>query len=1033
MKDTKKEVAINENVTVSEIEYNNIMFDSLVTRGYLEELNNCEVVPLKDDISISPIRWYKMDKIVIESDVFFSDKLSMLYMALHKTARNIILVLNKENNGDIELFIGARDVEGNKHISGEILKAGMEGYFPGIGLKSTTPKNIGFEHPNIASVSAIASFRDDKKENFVQGLERLINATSSIPKFRAYFIADSVSNTEAKSMIQAFNNLYSGLSPALTLQNTYQESESKGVSESFTENFSKTIGESLSKTVTHTEGFSENITKGESETEGRNINKSKHILSTLKSTLVGGKISSGTNKSKTKNFSNSIGTNFSDSTAHQTGTNKSEQRGISEQTGTNETKTIGTTQQITYTNRSVQYYLDILDNQLERLQNGLPFGLWSTAVYFLANDSTTSQQLANIYRGTIIGEESSLETCAINSWQEGINANEITKYLTKSIHPRFDYNTQIVTAGSVVTSKELAIHLSFPQSSVPGIVVTEQASFARNVFTRDKKNEQTAQIHLGNILHLGKTSENNVNLHLEELTKHIFVTGTTGSGKSNTMYHLLDEFTQKGKKFMVIEPAKGEYKHVFGHREDVTVYSSSPKFGKLLQINPFAFPYKSIDVLAHIDQLVEIFNACWPMYSAMPAVLKNAIISAYENCGWDLLKTENPYKQNGSPIFPTFEDVIVCLKEYINNSDYSEELKGNYKGALEVRLDGLNSGLMKYIFSGNPIADTDLFNENTIIDLSTIRSTETKSLIMGFLVMKLNQFRIEEGGMNKELQHITVIEEAHNLLKKTSTSQSMESDNLAGKSVEMIANSIAEMRTYGECFIIVDQSPALLDTSVIRNTNTKIVLSLPEADDREIVGKSMALKEEQIEQISRQNVGEAIVYQNSWEEAVQCKVAEYKYDKNSIYDKTYELPFYQKRMLRKPIIDFLLHAYTDNTYDFKEVVDYVEKDTIPSSVRIELLKIVEEYKNNNSLVLWEKKNFHKLSALISKYLDIDKEVDKLKNMISTVEKVKRFKLLFDELLEENIEGVDGKTSFFIQQGYTQKFRTEYYEEWKKSF
>ena len=40
----------------------------------------------------------------------------------------------------------------------------------------------------------------------------------------------------------------------------------------------------------------------------------------------------------------------------------------------------------------------------------------------------------------------------------------------------------------------------------------------------------------------------------------------------------------------------------------------------------------------------------------------------------------------------------------------------------------------------------------------------------------------------------------------------------------MITNGIAEMRTYGEGFIIVDQFPNLLDPSAIRNTNTKIIL-----------------------------------------------------------------------------------------------------------------------------------------------------------------------------------------------------------------
>ena len=41
------------------------------------------------------------------------------------------------------------------------------------------------------------------------------------------------------------------------------------------------------------------------------------------------------------------------------------------------------------------------------------------------------------------------------------------------------------------------------------------------------------------------------------------------------------------------------------------------------------------------------------------------------------------------------------------------------------------------------------------------------------------------------------------------------------------------MRSWGEGFVIVDQSPGLLDLSVMRNT--KIILRLPEAGDRELL------------------------------------------------------------------------------------------------------------------------------------------------------------------------------------------------------
>ena len=144
--------------------------------------------------------------------------------------------------------------------------------------------------------------------------------------------------------------------------------------------------------------------------------------------------------------------------------------------------------------------------------------------------------------------------------------------------------------------------------------------------------------------------------------------------------------------------------------------------------------------------------------------------------------------------------------------------------------------------------------------------------------------------MNSRLRHVTVLEEAHNLLRKTSAEQSQEGANLQGKSVEMLANAIAEMRTYGEGFIIADQAPGLLDMSVIRNTNTKIILRLPDEEDRKLVGKSAALKEAQIDELSKLPLGVAAVYQNEWPEAVLCKIEAYPMPENAVSG-TYLRPF----------------------------------------------------------------------------------------------------------------------------------------------
>lgn len=896
-------------------------FNSIVTRSYLRELCRCQVNPLAESGDLTKISWFKIDKIVIEKGVFFPDKLSMLYTSLHDTAKNVILVLDKQNNEKVDIYLGARDHEGQNLVSGEILEAGLDGYFPGTGfVPAKQMPELAFSNPAITSVSATASLRDDKKEEFVQGIERLINATSNIGRFRTYFIADSVDEREARKMIDAFSRLHTSLAPMQSEQMTFSESDTQGVSKSLTENFSKSVGESISNTVTRGEGVSETTTTGESET-------TNFLIYSISSTT---------------STSTTTGRNYSNSESNTKGSSEQTTTGTSEQSGTNESKTMGQSRQITLANRTAKYYLDIIDKHIEGLQNGSPFGLWSVATYFVANDSTTARMLSNIYRGSIIGENSGLTTCAINAWSNPEAVTQIQEYLDKGLNPRFNFNNINVSAATIVTSKELAIHLSLPQSSVPGIIVEERSSFARNVTNSATDGDC---IEIGKVLHLGKESETPVRLSVDDLTKHTFITGSTGSGKSNTIYLLLKELYEKGTKILVIEPAKGEYKQVFGNMPGVHVYGSNPNITRLLRINPFEFN-DGIHVYEHIDSLVEIFNACWPMYAAMPVVLKKAITDAYRNCGWDLdLSTTNsPF---GIRLFPTIKDVVSALQDYINSSEYSEQTKGDYKGAIETRLLSLSEGLTGSMLNNpqNNLSDEDLFENNVIVDLSKVNNSETKSLIMGLLIMKLSEYYQANGRMNSGLKHVTVLEEAHNILKRTSIVQNQESSNLAGKSVEMISNSIAEMRTYGEGFIIVDQSPSQVDMSSIRNTNTKIIMSLLEAEDKECAGRSISLTDEQIEEIGRQKVGQAIVYQNSWEEPVQCKISKAPESETSFTPQKDEA-IGGKAPDNELIIRFLYSICNNGEFnDFDSVKQKILESKYPSSIKNSLLKVLCNYQS----------------------------------------------------------------------------------------
>ena len=359
------------------------------------------------------------------------------------------------------------------------------------------------------------------------------------------------------------------------------------------------------------------------------------------------------------------------------------------------------------------------------------------------------------------------------------------------------------------------------------------------------------------------------------------------------------------------------------------------------------------------------------MYAAMPAVLKKAVEQSYQDCGWDLLESSNPYGR----LYPNFNDIADNIKTIIDSSEYDDENKGAYKGALLTRIESLTNGINGLIFSNDELANEHLFDTNVIVDLSRVGSTETKSLLMGILVLKLQEYRMTNGDMNAELKHITVLEEAHNLLKRTSTEQMSESANLLGKSVEMLANAIAEMRTYGEGFIIADQAPGLMDLSVIRNTNTKIIMRLPDFSDRELVGKSANLNDDQIIELAKLPKGVAAVYQNEWIQPVLCKVEKVGHDSNT-FQNTFvgsAMPkSFKANNVKSVILDFLITNWMTKGkhVDYSSVSELILNSNISSKIK----RLLMEVKDSSGDV-----NLKSLRELVYELLDANRAIEKSKD------------------------------------------------------
>lgn len=894
------------------------------------------------------IRYMDIAKWVVDPNEDSLEKLVNVYDVLADEDCNIALVFNRTSTStnvylavvDTNNASDNIDVDNFTRRVSDALKGNFPGSEVGTPQRGVLPC---LEKNHSYSVAAVSNIPTEKNDKFVtQTIEKLLDG--AVPKSRTEEYTVVLLATPAHDIRERklrLAELHSLLTPyaSWTTSYTYHQSDSigssatigvnagvsagrqAGTSQAAANNYNETDSTNSSQTDSVNRGASQSQTTTESitDTESSGTSESSQIGVNV---IVGGNHTQGSSRSAStatgtsdavgKSVSNSLGKAVTSGIGKAVSTGTSVTSGVSKAVNlganfggsfarsSNVTATLGNDEGITQTfkNYTIQHALEILEAQMKRLDLASALGMWDFCAYVLSEDHNVANNVAHTYLALTQGKESFMSQAAVSLWRGDLGENSgdakaICTYLKDLRHPIFALSPALldrhpsfsvypatVTATTALSGKELAYSLNFPKKSVPGLPVIECAAFGRNVSTFDGT-QPTSGLKLGKIFHMHKEEPVKVLLQKDSLASHVFVTGSTGAGKTNTVCRILDEASEQDVKFLVVEPAKGEYKNVYGGRDDVHVFGTNPVVAPLLRINPFSFP-ESIHVLEHLDRLVEIFNVCWPMYAAMPAVLKDAVSRSYEDCGWDLTASMNPY---GPGLYPTFADVARNVRAILDESEYDAENKGAYKGSLLTRLNSLTNGLNGMILTPKEVGDDALFDGNAIVDLSRVGSAETKSLLMGLIVLKLQEHRMASSAdMNQPLRHLTVLEEAHNLLKRTSTEQSSEGGNLLGKSVEMISNAIAEMRTYGEGFVIADQAPGLLDMAAVRNTNTKIIHRLPDLSDRELAGRAANLNDQQIIELARLPKGVAAVYQNDWVEPVLCKVTKADDSEPLIYE-----------------------------------------------------------------------------------------------------------------------------------------------------
>lgn len=1013
---------------------------ALITRSYLNELTHYPVASPDKRVPYTPssdMRIFRVERIVQRNKQSVLESLAAVYTALGAAGYAVFLFLRSDGR-ETELYIGTRGDPGKMlgQNSGDLLCETFKGHFPGSSLHlQDVPKSDELfklmeaekDNPSasITAVTAVPALSTENREHFMQSLECFIDAAEN-RVYQALILAEPVSSKNLDLIRTGYEQVATQISPLSKLSLTYGEQDSSSIGLNISEGLSHSLGQSLG--LTETRGTNQTVGTSSSKTNGTNHTTGSSHGYNLG--LLGFGINGGTNKSDgiststTYGSSENRGTSYSDSIAR----TQSNTQTTSSTQGRSLNQSDSSTRQMSIElgDKSIEQLLNKIDHHLERIDEAKTYGGWNSAAYFIGDSSASSESLASIFLGLIRGSKSSHEDFALTTWTSG-QKSAVIDWLTRLSHPElhceFSKNVPVsfVTPATLISGKEMAIQLSLPQRSTSTVSVVETQVFGRKVQLLDRQSpvadakDPNRVLNLGNIRHLWENLPQEIKLDMDQLSSHVFISGSTGTGKSNTLYEILDQISAAGVPFLVIEPAKGEYKNVFGQQPNVTVLGTNPAHSDMLRINPFAFP-KDIHVLEHVDRLIEIFNVCWPMYAAMPAVLKESVLKAYQNSGWDLDSSCNCYHKS---LFPTFVDLQETLQQVITDSAYSAEVKGNYIGSLCTRITSLTNGLNAQIFVADEIDNTVLFDSNVIVDLSRIGSVETKALIMGVLVMRLSEHRMAKGGMNLPLQHITVLEEAHNILRRSQGAGGEES-GLVGKSVEMLTNAIAEMRTYGEGFVIADQSPHAVDIAAIRNTNTKIIMRLPDEADRRLVGKSVALQDDQLEEIACLPQGVAIVYQNNWLEPVLCQIRKFKGVENPYIYHPSKIDHLNKSKFNLQFAKILFNTRVNSpdTVNTDEIKQSLLVQSLPASIKIDILRIVRCYENRHLHIEQNSDDFARMAILLVDVLGCRIDVNKIIYHANDFTQLcNQLKLLIKNIIPD----ISSKLSLAVEHGIMKDF------------
>ena len=380
----------------------------------------------------------------------------------------------------------------------------------------------------------------------------------------------------------------------------------------------------------------------------------------------------------------------------------------------------------------------------------------------------------------------------------------------------------------------------------------------------------------GRVIRLGQVSGTgkDVTVPLRSLTRHALITGSTGSGKTTTALEILRQlWTEHQIPFLVIEPVNSganDYRKLAGLPgfESLEVITVGDEGGTPLRFNPFEVP-AGVLVGEHTANLLACFKAAFGLFEPLPSIYRDALNLTYLRSGF--LSAERP--AGAKRAWPTAVEFFRAMREVTSGLGYAGEVRASIEAASVRRARQLVRGAAGSAFlTDRPGGIGRLLDHPVILELKSLGPGDEQALMMALLLNAFSEHSQSARGASAGLVHVTLVEEAHRLLARSSGGKPAKDAQARERAAEAFANLLAENRKYGEGVIIAEQVPGKLVADAVKNTNLKVMHRLTAEDDRRYLGETTGMDEAQQLFATRLRTGEALLYGDEFAEAAHVSI-----------------------------------------------------------------------------------------------------------------------------------------------------------------